>query len=149
MDFILLNINYLKTLHNLTNKEFGNIFNVTGDVIASYSNKRAKPQIEFIKKVCEHFEIKIDDFVYADLSKEAHKTNSITIEVKGKKSIITKIKVTNSTILVNDYIDILIDNDGAFLSESNTFSLYIKSQQQEAIAHHLTKHNLVSGKDSK
>ena len=148
MNFILLNINYLKNKNNFTNKDFGKLFGVSGDVIASYSNKRAKPQIEFIKNVCEYFDITIDDFVYKDLSKGV-KTDKKTIKIKGKTGIISEMKVENAVISVDEFINVLIENDGSFLSESKVYSFYIKAQQQEAIAHHLTKYNLVLSKDLK
>ncbi|UOB18614.1 helix-turn-helix transcriptional regulator [Abyssalbus ytuae] len=66
-NYISINISYLRAKTGLKQKDFGNLFGVSGSVISSY-NSGTIPPIEFIQKLCSHFKIPIDDFINKELS---------------------------------------------------------------------------------
>jgi transcriptional regulator with XRE-family HTH domain len=67
-NYIGLNIKYLTDKNNLKQDEFGLLFDLNKGVIGTYVREMALPKIEIIQRICNHYEISIDDFVNTDLS---------------------------------------------------------------------------------
>lgn len=65
--YIKLNIKYLREKENYGQDVFGNMFDVSKDVISTYESGRATPKLHTIQKICSHFDISIDDFINRDL----------------------------------------------------------------------------------
>lgn len=63
---ILENLKYLRARLSLTQGEFGALFGVSRDNIASYE-RGTEPKIEFIARLVDHFRISYDDFISAPL----------------------------------------------------------------------------------
>jgi transcriptional regulator with XRE-family HTH domain len=62
-NFISLNISYLCKENKLTQKDFGELFDLKQNVVSSYIKENATPKVETIQQICEHFNISIDDFI--------------------------------------------------------------------------------------
>lgn len=66
-NFIGLNIKYLYEENKLSQNEFGELFDLKKGVVSTYVNGKTNPQIETIQKICEHFQVSIDDFINKNL----------------------------------------------------------------------------------
>ena len=75
-NYISENISYLLKNSNLSQDDFGQLFDVGKGLISNYINKRALPKIETIQKMCIMYKITIDDFVNTDLSDKKYKVNN-------------------------------------------------------------------------
>lgn len=75
-NYISENISYLLKNSNLSQDDFGQLFDVGKGLISNYINKRALPKIETIQKMCNLYKITIDDFVNTDLSDKKYKVNN-------------------------------------------------------------------------
>lgn len=67
-NFIGVNIKYLCEEHRLSQNEFGELFGLKQNVISAYIRQKANPQVETLQKICDHFNITLDDFVNRSLS---------------------------------------------------------------------------------
>jgi HTH-type transcriptional regulator/antitoxin PezA len=72
-NYISENISYLFKKEDISQDEFGEIFDVGKGLISNYINKRALPKIETIQKICKHYSITIDEFVNHKLGDEVKK----------------------------------------------------------------------------
>jgi phage repressor protein C with HTH and peptisase S24 domain len=61
------NIKYLRGTLNLNQAEFGKLFDLTRDNIASYE-RGSFPRIDVLNKIVEHFHISLDDIVNLNIS---------------------------------------------------------------------------------
>lgn len=67
-NYISLNIRHLYKQEKMTQNEFGEMFGLKRSVIASYVTGNNVPKIETIQKICDYFNLSIDDFINKDLS---------------------------------------------------------------------------------
>lgn len=67
-NFISENIAYLIKKNNLSLDDFGSFFELSKGLTGQYVRKLALPKIITIQKICEHYNISIDDFINLDLS---------------------------------------------------------------------------------
>lgn len=67
-NYISQNIKFLLKKSELSQDDFGLLFEIGKGLISNYINDRALPKIESIQKMCLHYKISIDDFVNTDLS---------------------------------------------------------------------------------
>ncbi|MUV03194.1 helix-turn-helix domain-containing protein [Flavobacterium rakeshii] len=67
-NFIGLNIKYLCDKNYLSQKEFGDLFDIKQSTVASYVGGRSNPNVETMQRICVHFELMIDDFINKDLN---------------------------------------------------------------------------------
>lgn len=65
--FISLNIKYLYEENNLNQNDFGELFGLKKGVISTYVQGKTNPSIETIQKICNHFNLSLDDFINKDL----------------------------------------------------------------------------------
>lgn len=69
---ISANISYLVKKTRFSQSDFGNLFNLKQTVVNQYINGKSFPKIETIQKICNYFEISIDDFINTDLSEKPY-----------------------------------------------------------------------------
>lgn len=65
--YISQNIDYLIRRSRFSQKEFGDLFELKPNVVSQYVKNISYPKIETIQKICEHFNITIDDFINRSL----------------------------------------------------------------------------------
>lgn len=92
MNFLSLNIKYLKEKENLTEVEFGKQFGLNRGAISSYINEGIKPKLETLQIISEKYDLTLDDLVNNDISK--------IIELENK--IKNKYKLTEASNVVTD-----------------------------------------------
>lgn len=66
-NYISENISYLVNKMRCSQDEFGAIFDLKRSVISQYIKEKSQPKIETIQRICEYFEITIDDFINRSL----------------------------------------------------------------------------------
>lgn len=54
------NVKKIRTLHNLSQQEFGDLFGVSRGSVGSYEEGRAEPKIDTAIKIAQHFNISLD-----------------------------------------------------------------------------------------
>lgn len=62
-NYIPENISFLVARMNCSQNEFGAMFGLNNGAVNSYVVRKALPKIETIQKICNYFEIRIDDFI--------------------------------------------------------------------------------------
>ena len=67
---IASNIKYLRTRNGLTQAELANELEKTSAAISDYEKGKSIPPLDVAYRICEFFQIKIDDLVRKDLRKE-------------------------------------------------------------------------------
>jgi transcriptional regulator with XRE-family HTH domain len=82
-NFISTNIAYLLNKEKTTQDEFGAIFELKKGVINQYLLKKSNPKIETIVKICDHYNLTLDQFVRTSLEEESYKP-------KEEKPIVVK-----------------------------------------------------------
>lgn len=73
-NYISLNIKFLCERESLTQNEFGELFGLKRSVIATYM-AGTMPKIETIQRICEHFNLSIDDFINTEMRTGKGKKN--------------------------------------------------------------------------
>ena len=66
-------IKLLRKSKNLTQKELGNLLNVSFQAVSKWEKNLSQPDLDTVKKICEIFEINIDDFLKDDFSIKPNK----------------------------------------------------------------------------
>ena len=66
-NYISENISYLVNKMRCSQDEFGALFDLNRSVISQYIKEKSQPKIETIQRICEYFEITIDDFINRSL----------------------------------------------------------------------------------
>ena len=67
MSFFGKNIKKLRTLNNLSQQEFGNLFGLSRASIGSYEEGRADPKIDSLIKIARHFNLNIDQLLTSEI----------------------------------------------------------------------------------
>lgn len=83
-NFIGLNIKYLCLKNFLSQKDFGELFELGQSTIGGYISGRTEPNIKLLQKICKHFEIMIDDFINLDLASKSYQNSPIPAKVTGE-----------------------------------------------------------------
>ncbi len=73
-NYISNNIGYLVKKNNLSQDDFGGLFDLKKGVINQYIQGKSLPKIETLQKICNHFDITLDELVNSDLSKSTNGT---------------------------------------------------------------------------
>lgn len=68
--YISENIEYLIRKSRFSQKEFGDLFELKANVVSQYVKNISYPKIETIQRICEYFEITIDDFINRSLEEK-------------------------------------------------------------------------------
>ena len=79
-NFIGVNIKYLCAKKNLSQKEFGALFNASQSSVGGYISGRSEPNIEALQIIAQHFSISIDSFINVDLSQEEYSSTPQPIQ---------------------------------------------------------------------
>lgn len=87
-NYISLNIKYLYEKNFLSQDEFGNIFGLKKSVIGTYVREISTPKIEIIQKICQYYNITIDDFVNRPLSEAINIANEPKPSYSNEKEIL-------------------------------------------------------------
>jgi transcriptional regulator with XRE-family HTH domain len=85
-NFIGLNIKTLCFTNKLSQKEFGDLFEIKQSTISTYLAGRSNPQIETIQKICEYFEISMDELINIDLAQNDKYSNKDKAGTTSKKN---------------------------------------------------------------
>jgi len=67
-NYIAINLKVLQNKHGLTQTEIGSIVANDQKIISNWFTGKSYPHILKIQKICNHFNISIDDFVNKKLS---------------------------------------------------------------------------------
>lgn len=85
-NYISENISYLVTKMRCSQDEFGSLFDLNRSVISQYIKEKSQPKIETIQRICDYFEISIDDFI----NKSLEEVKKNTLNEPGSKYEINK-----------------------------------------------------------
>jgi len=66
-NFIGLNIKYLCENNFLSQDEFGAKFGLKKSVVGTYVRGISHPKVEIMQKICEEYELTLDEFISEDL----------------------------------------------------------------------------------
>ena len=69
---ISLNIRHLRKKNNLTQLQLGDILGVTDSQVTNYEKGKSSPPIDSVLKLCEHFKVELQDFVYEVMDSEQY-----------------------------------------------------------------------------
>ena len=67
MSFFGKNIKKIRVLNNLSQQEFGKLFELSRASIGSYEEERADPKIDSLIKIAKHFKLNIHDLLTTEL----------------------------------------------------------------------------------
>lgn len=81
--YIPENILYLVKKTGCTQDEFGAIFGLNKSVINHYAANSGVPKLITVLKICSHFEISVDDFIYKSLAHKNSSDENRTVETDG------------------------------------------------------------------
>lgn len=95
-------IKLLRKSKNLTQNELGTLLNVSFQAVSKWEKNASQPDIDTIKKLCEIFEVNVDDFLKDDFSLKPNK------EVVHKK--IEKPITANQSVSTNEKALVLSRN---------------------------------------
>jgi transcriptional regulator with XRE-family HTH domain len=85
-NFIGLNIRFLCSKNKLSQKDFGDLFDIKQSTISTYLAGRSNPQVETIQKICEYFKITADEFINIDLAESDKYSNKDKTSTGSKKN---------------------------------------------------------------
>lgn len=91
----------LRKSKNLTQAELGSKLNVTAQAVSKWENDLSEPDIESIKKMCEIFEISVDEFL--GVSKPENDTNEQEFSLNTSDIIIGKCAKCDKAVGPNEY----------------------------------------------
>lgn len=81
------NIKYLRETTGLTQGDFGELFSVSRDNIASYE-RGSEPKVSFISAIVNYFHISYSDFIHSDLRAIPNRTKTTRNVIKENDNII-------------------------------------------------------------
>lgn len=115
-NFLGNNLKYLREKNNIYQNQLANYLNVDQSTIAKWENKTREPNLDYIVKIANYFNISIGDFIILDLSKN----NKCDEEIKrfATENGIT-IEISKNSELTSDDI---IEVQKILLNELNNFS---------------------------
>lgn len=79
-------IKYIRKQNKLTQKQFANKFFITEKTVSNYENGLRTPDLDFLNKVCEEFNLTLDFFM--ETSKTESNTNNLVVSEKNGKCAI-------------------------------------------------------------
>lgn len=85
MEIINKNIRKIRSIKNLNQSKFGELFNVNRSNIGAYEEGRATPKIELVIKIANYFSIPVEDI----LTKELTVNQILKFEIKETLNIET------------------------------------------------------------
>ena len=82
-------IKYIRKQNKLTQKQFANKFFITEKTVSNYENGLRTPDLDFLNKVCEEFNLTLDYFMETSKT-ESNPNNLVVSEKNGKCAIYDK-----------------------------------------------------------
>ena len=67
----------LRKSNKLTQAELGTKLNVTAQAISKWENNLSEPDIDSIRKMCELFEVSVDEFLGLSTTQKAKETDTV------------------------------------------------------------------------
>jgi transcriptional regulator with XRE-family HTH domain len=64
---IVLNIKYLRRKNNFTQSKLGEFLGVSDSQVTNYEKGKSSPPLDSVLKMCELFNVALEDFVYKNL----------------------------------------------------------------------------------
>lgn len=87
MSFFGKNIKKLRGINNLSQQEFGKLFDLSRASIGSYEEERADPKIEALINISKYFNLNIDDLLTKELyNLEKMETEQINLNIPANAS---------------------------------------------------------------
>jgi transcriptional regulator with XRE-family HTH domain len=89
------NIKKIRILRNMSQQEFGDLFDISRGSIGSYEEDRAEPKIDTVIKIAAHFKLSIDvlltkELTINELSNFTNKISKLIDEPNNEKISISK-----------------------------------------------------------
>ena len=69
MNYLALNIRYLRRKKNMKQADLSKILGLKAGAISTYENERSQPSSDNLQKIAEYFDVKIDWLLRKDISK--------------------------------------------------------------------------------
>lgn len=103
-NYISLNLKYLMKEKSASRNDIAELADVTYSAVGTYVRGENNPQVDAIQRICEHFDITIDDFInrsLADLPKGVDKLPAANLDKEDLKAI--------ALLVVNNHEQLLSD----------------------------------------
>lgn len=75
MEFFNKNIKYLRNKYNMSQSQFGKIFNKASNTITQWENGTRQPKIDLLVKIAEYFNISLKELMDTDLTIPSNNLN--------------------------------------------------------------------------
>jgi transcriptional regulator with XRE-family HTH domain len=85
MSILGSNIKKLRSLHKLSQQEFGDLFELSRGSVGSYEEGRADPKIDSLVKIAAYFKVNIHDLLTRDM-KFSEKENLEEVPIKTENT---------------------------------------------------------------
>ena len=99
-NFIGLNIKYLCENNFLSQDEFGAKFGLKKSVVGTYVRGISHPKVEVMQKICEEYNLTMDEFIMQDLYIKHKGYTSVTGAVKVSEPISVPVYETEKDALL-------------------------------------------------
>lgn len=129
-NYISINLNYLLKQTNLSQDDFGKMFDLKRGSIGRYLRKLNEPKIQIIQKICDRFNIDIDAFITSDLRKTYGTAYIPPFPVEELPEPYTnpaKMEDKFRSIHLEELVRYLITHEKELL-QSDTFRLWIENK---------------------
>lgn len=80
----VIKIRQLRKQHNLTMKQFGEIFGIAESTVSLYENGKRQADYDTLKKIAEYFNVSIDYLLGMSEKKESDEEKAVKVYVYGK-----------------------------------------------------------------
>jgi transcriptional regulator with XRE-family HTH domain len=128
-NYIAINLNYLLRQTDLSQDDFGKMFDLKRGSLGRYLRKLNEPKIGTLQKICSHFNLTIDDFINGDI-RQVYNAGAIAPQSVGElpatynlKALVEKF----SAVHVEELVRYIISRE-AQLMQSETFKLWIENK---------------------
>lgn len=99
------NLKIIRKENNLTQKEFGEMFGISGVLIQKYEKCNVQPSFDFLQKVSQYFKVSIDDLINGDLKVTEKDIREHNYKVKNN-NYVSKLQLFESeNKLLREYLN--------------------------------------------
>ncbi|WNM19246.1 helix-turn-helix domain-containing protein [Flavobacterium capsici] len=124
--YISKNIDFLVRKAKVSKDEFGTYFDLNRGVISQYIREISTPPIKTIIKICETYNVSIDDFIKKDLEKEKYEqkdTSNVIFEPPEGYGLISLKYVESLETTVDTQKKLLKEYEEKLLSKKKVIEL--------------------------
>lgn len=118
-NYICINFVYIRKSHHLSQIEMGDKIGATSHSVSAYERNKAYPNIEVIQRLCNEFNVSIDDFVNKDLSKPIEKEYNIP-EIKEPYPVFDNKTEAMYERIVSNYQELILLKDKLLKEKDKT-----------------------------